>query len=84
MLDRVKNSMFKTRFALVDRDGLEKQRSPNVAEIKHEYVENLKFQQTAIEVWVLLQHHQLTSIKLSEPAATAIKQASHMPSTLQQ
>ena len=41
MLDRDKDSMFKARFALVDRDGLEKQPSPNVAEVKHEYVENL-------------------------------------------
>ena len=41
MLDREKDSMFKARFALVDRDGLEKQRSPNVAEVKHRYVENL-------------------------------------------
>lgn len=43
MLDRDEDSMFKARFALVDRDGLEKQRSPNVAEVKHEYVENLNF-----------------------------------------
>lgn len=32
MLDRDKDSMFKARFALVDRDGLEKQRSPNVGQ----------------------------------------------------
>ena len=45
MLGRDKDSMVGARFALVDRDGLEKKRSPNVAEVKHGYVENPNFKQ---------------------------------------